>query len=191
MTTISSNDLDKQLYKLKEILNFPRIYLCNYFADLKTEIDLSFAKKQQNSSNAEIMQILHENYKQMIDKVNSIEEHCLKIQKQTFNDELTHETNSIIKQIENKLNITTDEYLSKEINDLLYEQTLKLERVIFQNRTLIFLDRSKCCHFIDDFNDNEEERNLFDEMDPNTTVGKLVCVYNEYFGYLATEILKK
>ena len=108
-----------------------------------------------------------------------------------FKNELTQETNSIIKFIEDKLNNSTDDYLPKEINHLIYDQTVKLEKVLFQNKAIIFLDRIKCGNWMDNYLDDEQERNIFDEMDPETTVGKLVCVNNEYFGHLATEILKK
>ena len=51
MTTFLSNDLDKQLHKLKELLNHPLVYLGNYFGNLRNEIKTAFGKKQQNTSN--------------------------------------------------------------------------------------------------------------------------------------------
>lgn len=190
----SNEMLDKEFNKLKEIFHYPRLYLSNHFSDLKSEIDMAFARKRDQLTVSAKKAQLDEHFTQMINKLSSYEQECMKFQKtHEYASELQAETQESIKTIENKLTNQLDEYLIKEISDLIYDQITKLQKVLFLNKSVIFLDRSKCYHMADNNNTDEESenKNLFDEMDPDTTVGKLICINNEYFGQRAINILKK
>ena len=66
MSTLTSD-----LNKLKQICQIPKLYLANYFSDLRRDIDLEFAKKLQiNNHELSI-------WNNMIEKINSFEQECI------------------------------------------------------------------------------------------------------------------
>lgn len=93
-TNLKKDQLASQLEKLAEIKQCPRLFLANYFADLRADVDYEMAKKQHEYR--EDQQKKEKTIKiwlLMIAKINSFEKLCI-------NSKLTKET------IENALNTT-------------------------------------------------------------------------------------
>lgn len=82
-----------------------------------------------------------------------------KIKTNKFNKDLTEETLEIIKQAE-----------KNEQDTILDTQIKKLETLLFQNQTILFLEK-KDCNLID----------LFTKMDMTTSFGKLIIIKNKFF----------
>lgn len=151
---------------LDSLLEIPRLYgISNHFTNLRTEIDVCFTARLIQSANHDSIK---ENWALLIATIDKFEKECFKSFKQNqFNEHITNESIQII---------------SSEDEDLIYKQIVKLESVLFLNKTVFFLDKSKC---------NEDLLQIFSLMDPNTTVGLLLFIKNEYFGTKGTDLIKK
>ena len=109
-----------QIDELKQMQNFPRFYLSNYFDELKNEIDLKYAVEQDEQVK----------YLEIIKNIESFEQEAYKKCKSfnTFDKE--------IKSIEDKLN---DSNLN-EITQLIDELKYKIEKILFSNKSIFFYD---------------------------------------------------
>ena len=145
-----STKFSKKLEQLKLLLEFPRLYISNYFSDLRTQIDLAFFAKELAINNSEQLIELRKYWNDMIYKLNSFEEKCLIRRSITKFKELTKETNQMFKLVESKLDLIkqiSDEEQSNEIilelDDLVYDELAKIEKILFLNKTIIFLNKSE------------------------------------------------
>lgn len=154
----------KELKSLYENPSMQTSFLNNFFVELKDQIDLPFFIKSEIEPVQDITKV-NENWQQMSSKIKSFEQDCLKNEKHK-NEELA-ETN------EQKLN-------SNELNNLLLEYKIKIEKKLFNNKTIIFLDKT--------LNKSQE---LFHKMEQETTVGKLIIITNDYLGLDAASIINK
>lgn len=66
--------------------------------------------------------------------------------------------------------------LEQEISDLIHEQMFKIEKILFMNKTIMFLEKTK-----------PRDKHLANDM----TVGKLVFITNEYIGKRCRSIIKR
>ncbi len=66
-----------ELNELREIVEFPRLYLINYFIDLKNQVDKQFALKQFREQNIETNQKLSKTWQKMISFIDLFEKECL------------------------------------------------------------------------------------------------------------------
>ena len=170
----------KELEQLEYVFSHPRLHLSNYFADLRSEVDVAFVRKDSNESDPLIKSEIKKNWVEMIEKINEFEQQCQRKQKtNSFDKELTAR---ILSFIETCHSIQTDNYSNDEtsIKEMIYAETVNLERVLFLNRLMTFLLREKGQHVI-----------LCKKLDLRTTVGKLIYVNNEYMGSKCIQLLKK
>lgn len=202
MENLKYYELCKEFDKIKE-LNIPSIYIGNFFSDLRCEIDLAYSRKKKNLS-AENIKILTENWNAMTNKVNKYERDCFNNQTLNPVSEIDlAETTQKIKLIEVKLeelrllletlsqsefrsiDAATNEALKKknellvETDQLIEKLKYKMERILFMNMTIIFLERNKC-----------QNKEIFEELDEETTVGKLILITNEYFSNASVSVIK-
>lgn len=200
------NELKVHYEQLKKLFDSPRLYMGNYFADLRSEIDIAFIKMNQNEQSIEVKHKLNDSWFQMIENVNTFETECFKLRStNTFNLDFSQEvrekieliniilndlTNQIIAE-ENQINETSSQQQQQSSNDsdedsfletanLIYEEIYKIEKILMMNKTLVFLDKS-----------NWTDTSLFDFMNNRISFGKLLCIQNEYFGSQSIGILKK
>lgn len=151
---------------LKLILRSPRQYIGNYFNGFRHEIDILFMQRILVETNAKTKAKLNRNWIEIIHRVDAFELKCLKHQATNqFNDFLAYKANEKLKLVELKL--TSD---NRELLKVIQEEIFKLERVIFLNRTIFFIDRIHFSNF-----------DSFKRMNAETTVGKLIICKNEYF----------
>jgi Leucine-rich repeat (LRR) protein len=151
----------QKIEDLKHILQYPRLYLANYFEQFRNRIDLLAVQRCLNEDNKEFKKLLNKNWVLIIEKINLFELKCFqKVKTNKFNKDLTEETLEIIKQAEK--NDQEQQNLDNQIK--------KLETFLFQNQTLLFLEK-KDCNLID----------LFTKMDMATSFGKLIIIKNKFF----------
>jgi hypothetical protein len=206
---MKSTLLEEKLNAVKLAFEFPRSYLSDFFIDLRAKIDLAFVKKrfilkEQLEKSIKLVDVtnfdeiynektqeLNDNWIKMIDKVNEFEAFVFKVRttnKLTF--ELTNQIAEQIKQISKKINDFThlgegydDESLFNEINLQIYDNLFQIEKYLFRNQCIYFVDREKC-------ESNKYGRMLIG-LDYKTTAGKLVIVTNEYFSTNTLDMLTK
>ena len=151
-------DQFRVLEELKSIIEAPTLYVCHYFTDLRTVIDIDFAlisfKGQNKQENKKI-------WIELINKLNEIEIRCLKkVSTNGFIKELEDETKQLIAGIHQ----TAD----------LESQVTKLQKMLFLNQTIIYLQKNKCNSVL--LNENLQN--------------KLIVVKNTFFTKKEIDLLK-
>lgn len=187
-------NLMKKNEQLKSLIESPKmgiIYLSDWFSELRSRIDLEFVKKDILITDISLKSKFKENWTKIISNVDLLENECIKSYKKCKNYETSQETKENLQLIENKLknlanlfnqNITNEKYEQEidEINDLIYDERLKIEKILFLNKTIIFFNKTNCKH-----------NNLLGKLESEIAVGKLLVISNEYFGEKGIEFLKR
>ena len=106
------NKLQKELEKLKSIVNNPKLYLINYFCNLKQDVCLTKIKQLEKNANK---------YLEIINKIELFEQDCLNSIKSfsVFKEEIENF---------NEINM-------KSIDDMNY----KIEKELFNNKSIHFM----------------------------------------------------
>lgn len=165
---INSN-LREEYERLKSMFQCPRLFLSNYFTDLKAEIDSAYALKESELITDKTL--LNKNWIETIKRVEAFEAECFKAKKKNeFNKEFQQAVLQTIAQIEDDLT---------KGQDLIAECISKIEKELFMNKTITFLDESKT------------ELDIFDELDLDASVGKLLIVNNQYFSSNELKLIKQ
>lgn len=157
-------NIELEMEELRILYETPSLYLRNYFNDLKSKIDITFAPRHLNETNQIKRDELAKFWHTIIDKVNKYEVECLKTN-------LNRETKT--KEIQY---IFDKQQTNESIEDLIEHEKFKLKKVLFLNRTVFFLDKSICVN-----------ETLFD--DENTI--KLVTITDEYISDKEIEDFKR
>ena len=161
-----NNQTSKLFENLKLILQTPRLYICNYFNRFRKDIDLFFIKRIIVETNTKTKAKLNRNWIEIIHKVDLFEAKCHRNQANNHLDKLLISvTDEKICSFELSLNDS-----NLELRQIIQEQIYKLERILFLNRTIFFIDSINYSGF-----------DSFKRMDLQTTVGKLIICTNEYF----------
>ena len=182
--------ISRLIEKLKMLVELPRLYLSNYFSDIRTEIDLAFFEKELGIFDAENRVKLRRNWQEMIDSVNSFEEECLIGRSIKKFKEISFGSKPIVDCMEEKYDSalkTKNDYELKLLEDLAYDEMCKIEKKLFQNKTIFFLNRTKSNNsklFLDYLN-------IYTKLDIKTSVGKLLIISNYYFGEKEISVIKK
>lgn len=112
-------DIENSLNELKMLMNIPKLYLANYFIDLKTQVDLKYFNQEK----------FKDKYKKIINRIESFEQECYKNNKSKKRDKFE----SIEIQINNINNLD-------EAKKLIQIEKYSAEKELFQNKTIYFLD---------------------------------------------------
>ena len=193
--------VDAELEELRLLINCPRLYISNFFNDIKAEIDFTFNQQLlsvvSNQHKEEKHNELTETWIKTIKRLEAYETECLKNEKKLkFKVSLIDEINKYIdiigsrltplqqqqqqqqscqksssqKQNSNCMNRIVIEYeIKKEkdpLRELIRKVTLKIERILFMERTIFF---RKTSH----------------------QTGKLICIKNQYVSKQMLQFLKK
>lgn len=176
--------LQMDLKELEELYQTPILYLSNHFNNLRREINIAETEQASTKKEIETSNKLNDNFIKMINKVNEYEQECLKLKDQNIlklNE--TKETVKAIQLIKEKINYLSVKELKQDennedfssyildIEDLIYDATVYLERTLFLNKTMVFLEEKT----------NKVDK-LFSQMDDSSSAGKLLLITNEYFG---------
>lgn len=190
---ITSNKLrlKRLLDELKWIIESPKIFLFDHFSNLINKIDFAAARQSQNLKNIrnnENLMKINQVWNRMFDMIKTFELECFenlneKLLNNTFNDLISEETNETIRSVEANLKrykeLTTQEI--DQIDEILYEETTRIKRVLFRNKCLIFFDRQN----------QQKDILIFNKMKNNVFFGKLIFVKDEYIGDMGLEYLTK
>ena len=146
-----------ELEDLKNIFTYPRYYLSNYFSNLRHEVDSEFVRKDLKETNQQIKTEIKKNWIEMI-SIN------------------TKQTSDLINLIETELK--NEEIDEQSIKNRIYDEILKLEKVLFLNKLMVFLPKQQGYY------------SVCKRLDMNTTVGILIYITNDYLGRITIEALK-
>lgn len=134
-------NLKNQNEKLKLIYDVPRLYLSDYFIDLRAQVDHSFAFQKMNETTEKKRDKINLIWLKMIDRINSFETECLnnafEVKKHRFGIKLKEIEDILAKQ-------TSNNEMLDYCDDLIRNETYRLQRILFLNKTIIFLDKNNC-----------------------------------------------
>ena len=138
---MSEYDLEKHLQQFKSMFEIPRLYLSNYFTDLKTEVDIYFTQNEMNETNLEEKEKFKTSYQEIINKIVEFETECFKACKtNSLNKTITVDVNLSIENIESKMDEAKRELIIKEIfRDSIENLEYRIQEIIFLNKTMLFL----------------------------------------------------
>ena len=137
MNQISNVQVKNKLNELNDIIKLPRLYLVNFFFDLRNNVDKEMLTKQFDEKiNEEKKKKLNEIWQQMIAKIYALEKECIN---NKLNLDLKIET---IRSLQTNFvqSIQHDkEYLEHDqlINTIFTEEN-SLRKLLHMNKTIIF-----------------------------------------------------
>ena len=123
----------KKLDDLKLIVEIPKLYLANYFQELRNKVDKEmFPKQILHNNDIEKKNELNQIWVEMISKIDSFEKQCTK-----NIDDLQSNVNRI-EEIRITLNNQNEATNLQLIEDKIQEEEFELFKKLFKNRTIIF-----------------------------------------------------
>jgi hypothetical protein len=125
------NEIINQIDELKQMQQFPRYFLSKYFEELKTQVDLKYALKLDEK----------DKYLEIINKIKSIEQDAYNKWSSKHINTYDDEIKLIEDKLNNDLNNVTD------IIKLIGEVKYKIEKIIFSNKTILFIDEKTRFYF--------------------------------------------
>ena len=130
-TEITKEKLFNDLNEIKDALEFPDLYLANYFDVLRSDVDKAFVLKQLEFQNdKEKNKQIDELWQQMINIIDTFEKNCtidscdLEPNKKRINE---------IEAILNTINLGEAQYMIEE-------EEINLLQDLFQNKSILFIE---------------------------------------------------
>lgn len=158
-----ANFIRCKLNELKQAYQSPRLYISEYFLDLRNTIDIACIENTRNGDPGNNKQLL------MINEVNAFEKRCLN----RFTDDLIDKKllRDTVKQVESVLANTKclSNHEVSMLDQLIYEGLTSLQKSLFHNQTLLFLSSGSCLYKIH-------------ELEIDSQCGKLIVVEDEFIG---------
>lgn len=178
------------LNDLELLIKSPKDYILKYFNDSRETITALYKTRKETKLTNELSIKLDENYKLLTSKIDQLEKECLNnFSANKYDNKIKESNDSILETIHQKIEYFTNKYtnqnidqeneeyddpeyyiLEKEIEDLIHATISSLENIIFNNKTILFLEEEMC-----------KVPNLFQSMDFLTTIGKLLIFKDKYF----------
>lgn len=167
------NALNSEFERLKQVFRQPRLCMHNFFSDLRAEIDLVYALKQDEEN--------RKTWLELISKVDTYERECLREFK-NYEPQLVEDTSAKMLFVGGKLKFlnshsveindraSSAENLIDELTYLVSDQVFALEKYLFLNQKMIFIDLKN-----------------YQMIDSH----KLIFIKNEYFGRAVSQMIKK
>jgi hypothetical protein len=126
-------------------------------------------------------------WNRMFDVIKAFEMECFeglneKLLSNSFNEAI-ESTNEAIKSIEASLK-RYKELSSAEIDqidEMLYQETNRIKKILFRNKSLIFFDRQH----------QQKDILIFNKMKNNIFFGKLILVKDQFIGEMGLDYLNK
>lgn len=118
------NEAKSYLNELKSIYALPKLYLADFFIDLKSQVDFLFQEENYNNNNEKFKQ----NWIEIIKQIESFEQDTYKRNTTT----LLNEFKSEIKQLDD----------GQSSISLIIELKSKIEKCLFSNKTICFINKS-------------------------------------------------
>ena len=162
--------------ELKSITNSPKLYLINYFDDIRKQIDIeSQIYMNKKKLGAELKERALEEQLKMINEVDSFQKKCL-------NHLATHPIDQLNLDAFENLDLN-DKSSKVGLEKLLYCELYARKKALFMNTGLLFLDNEKCMLYSS--NDYNEETDKWDKKRPIDSIlfGVLILVQDEFLEY--------
>ena len=118
------NEILNQIGELKKMQQFPRYYLSQYFDDLKAQVDTKYALRLDEK----------DKYLEIINNIESFEQNAYN----RWNDRRIKTYHDEINLIEEKLN---NNFSLTDITKLIDEIKYKIEKMLFSNKSILFIDK--------------------------------------------------
>lgn len=152
-----------KLDELKHAYQSPRLYISEYFSNLRNTIDIACIENARNGDPGNHKQLL------MINEVNAFEERCLT----RFTNDLIDKEPLLdtVRQVESVLANTKcpSQHEVCMLDQLIYERLTSLQKSLFHNQTVLFLSSGSCLYKIH-------------ELEIVSQCGKLIVVEDEFIG---------
>ena len=144
MSEISKDELLKEIERLKLILELPKLYLADYFINLRNTVDKNVVSKllnlQKDDEHSEKKNKLNEIWQLIIQKIDSFEKKCARNPKienlKEFNERLSTIETVLIKEQNRNLDELQAEIHTIEISIL---------KQLFRNKTIAFVGTTNVC----------------------------------------------
>jgi hypothetical protein len=131
-------ELCDYIEEFKFTFECPKLFVCNYFSKIKSEIDLPAEKLLNlNNDSSEIFDQINKKRQSIIDEIANFETQVLKSLKQTMNAQLRNEVSESLKIILDDEFKKRSECLKNKVS-YVFEKYKNLKRSIFMNKNLIF-----------------------------------------------------
>jgi len=157
-----------------------RLYLYDYFSELRRRVDLAAAEKLLNDSeNSKLV----ENYISLIDRISLFERDCMRhLENNELDCDLKANAARLVESIEYELRsqLNIEKATVNLYRAMVYDQSFELRKILFQNQTIEFIEVKESL-----------VRNLFIKMDMNVTIGKLILVKNQSFDKRGLSLITK
>ena len=135
MAESNKQQMLQKLQDLKLIIEMPKLYLANYFQNLRNKVDkYMFSKQILHNNDIEKKNELNQIWVEMISKIDSFEKQCTK-----NIDDLQSNVNRI-EEIRITLDNQNEATNLQLIEDKIQEEEFELFKKLFKNRTIIFED---------------------------------------------------
>lgn len=186
---INSNDLFNQIEQLKDVIIDPESHVWKYFDDMNNEIDLEFENILDNftdngETNKDNYDYLKITWIDIANKIHRFKNKCLnRINSPGFD---LSQYNEQIKTIENEFNltinsknlinlITKNQISFKKIKKLIDELNTNIYKFIFNNKTIMYINREKCNQYelINEFGSPKSN-------DYRDLIGRLIIIQDHY-----------
>lgn len=186
--------LNHQLEELKVLIDSPKKFLAKFFLELRNDINSSFIQQNEVTSDEHKQTVLLENWLKMIARLNEFERDCFTYLVNQLDHQVFDTTKIKLSQLSKTRPANTIEHLCQEIQELIQDEKLKIERILFRNRTITFMNKLRLSDnlFLTDYDSKKKETvRLFDKMDLDVTVGKLIIINDDYLSKDDISMLKK
>ena len=132
MAESKKQQLLQKLEDLKLIIETPKLYLANYFQELRNDVDKQmFSKQMLHINENEVKNKIDQIWIEMISKIDSFEKECKNKDKLQSNSKRIDEIKIILENNKESTNLEV-------IEDKIQEEEFNLFRKLFQNKTIIF-----------------------------------------------------
>ncbi len=165
----------KELEKLKSMLQQPNHYINIYFKNLKLKIEKAYNLRIQIERYRQVKDTLSKELNQIIEKINQINSECLQLL--PINKLIIDKFNERFKLFDSKLLFLKNQLFTNEFTEhgrkllvyLIRKEMFKLESTLFDNKTILFIER------------NEFDSSIINNNKSKILVGKLVLITSDYF----------
>jgi len=129
-------ELQGLLKQLELAVKQPRLYISQYFDDLKNQIDIKCCQFLDETNRERV----YEHQSKLIGKVNEFESLCLKHYNEDVIDRFHMEIQNTDDEIKNKSDFSAVEL--DQIEKLLSTKLLNIDKALFQNKCMFFIQPS-------------------------------------------------
>lgn len=185
MSACYEREDNELMFNLKKIFDNPITFLNSYFEQLQQLVEQAFDQLIKNSTdlNDSNRTEISQKRAEMIEKIKSFKTECITNAENCFKQSVPLFSRQIQSIQNESLNSSQDEKKKKELSRSILMETVNLKRFLFMNKTLAFIERSKC-----------DEKCILSYLlidQPKTSVGKLFFIKNYFISDESIQQLHK